>query len=627
MLATADDAVRERPADGVRMALITNRLQSIARRMQNTLFRTGRSGILNTAHDFSCVVLTRDCRLLAAAESLPLHVMIGPDIIAREILAYHPRLERGDAFLHNSPYHGNSHAADHCIVVPIIDDQGVHRLTVLAKAHQADCGNSLPTTYMGHARDVYEEGALIFHAVRIQRNYRDIDDIIRMCRLRIRVPEQWWGDYLAALGAARIGEQSLLALGQDIGWDTLDAYAEDWFDYSEQRMVDAIRRMPSGRVTVKSRHDPFPGVPDGIPVQVTVEIKSAEALIEVDLRDNPDCQPCGLNLTESCAKGAAMVAVYNSLVDHTVPANAGGFRRVRVLLRENCCVGIPTHPFSCSVATTNLADRVSNSTQRAIAEIADGFGMAETGPIIPPGGGVISGVDPRAGGGAFVNQVMLGITGGAGTPVTDGWLLIIHVGNAGMCHHDSIEVDELHHPILVHYRGLVPDSEGAGRFRGAPGIRVEFGPTEACNLDVLYTADGMVSPALGARGGHAGGLLQAMKRTASGELMSLPACGGVRLAPGETVVSVASGGGGYGSPLERDPDRVKVDVDEGWITPERARDIYGVTFDSPGTVDIAATRVRRERLASAATACECDDRPGDHPVGATARSQARPQSA
>ncbi|HZF34634.1 MAG TPA: hydantoinase B/oxoprolinase family protein, partial [Candidatus Angelobacter sp.] len=500
MLATSDDAVRERPADGVRMALITNRLQSIARRMQNTLFRTGRSGILNTAHDFSCVVLTRDCRLLAAAESLPLHVMIGPDIIAREILAHHPRLERGDAFLHNSPYHGNSHAADHCIVVPIIDDQGVHRLTVLAKAHQADCGNSLPTTYMGHARDVYEEGALIFHAVRIQRNYRDIDDIIRMCRLRIRVPEQWWGDYLAALGAARIGEQSLLALGQDIGWDTLDAYAEDWFDYSEQRMVDAIRRMPSGRVTVKSRHDPFPGVPDGIPVQVTVEIKSAEALIEVDLRDNPDCQPCGLNLTESCAKGAAMVAVYNSLVDHTVPANAGGFRRVRVLLRENCCVGIPTHPFSCSVATTNLADRVSNSTQRAIAEIADGFGMAETGPIIPPGGGVISGVDPRAGGGAFVNQVMLGITGGAGTPVTDGWLLIIHVGNAGMCHHDSIEVDELHHPILVHYRGLVPDSEGAGRFRGAPGIRVEFGPTEACNLDVLYTADGMVSPALGARG-------------------------------------------------------------------------------------------------------------------------------
>lgn len=419
-----------------------------------------------------------------------------------------------------------------------------------------------------------------------------------MCRLRIRVPEQWWGDYLAALSAVRIGEQALLELGSDIGWDVLEAYAEDWFDYSEQRMVEAIRRMPSGRLTVTSRHDPFPGVPEGIPVRVTVSVDAEAASIEVDLRDNPDCQPCGLNLTELTAKGAAMVAVYNSLMDHSVPPNAGSFRRVRVLLRENCCVGIPKHPFSCSVATTNLADRVSNSTQRAIAEIAEGFGMAETGPIIPPGGGVISGTDPRAGNAAFVNQVMLGITGGAGTPVTDGWLLIIHVGNAGMCHHDSIEVDELHHPILVRHRGLVSDSEGAGRFRGAPGIRVEFGPTEGCDMDVLYTADGTVSPALGARGGQPGGLLAALKRTASGELETLAPCGGVRLVPGETVVSIASGGGGYGSPLERDPDRVKRDMDEGWITLARAGAVYGVAFDAAGGVDKAATLALRRRLAS-----------------------------
>lgn len=593
---TPNDTEELRAGGAVRMSLVSNRLQSIARRMQNTLFRTGRSGILNTAHDFSCVVLTRDCRLLAAAESLPIHVMIGPDIIARRVLTHHPSPRRGEAFLHNSPYHGNSHAADHCIVVPVIDDEGVHRLTVLVKAHQADCGNALPTTYMGHARDVYEEGALIFDAVKVQENYRDIDDIIRMCRLRIRVPDQWWGDFLAALGAARIGERALLELGRELGWDALAQYAEDWFDYSERRMVDAIRRMPSGRITVTSRHDPFPGVPEGIPVKVVVAIDAERAVIEVDLRDNPDCQPCGLNLTESCAKGAAMVAVYNGLIDHTVPPNAGSFRRVNVHVRENCCVGIPVHPFSCSVATTNLADRVSNSTQRAIAEIADGYGMAETGPIIPPGGGVISGRDPRAGNAPFVNQIMLGITGGAGTPVTDGWLSIIHVGNAGMCHHDSIEVDELHHPILVHDRALVPDSEGAGRFRGAPGIRVEFGPVAGCTLDVLYTADGTVTPARGARGGLPGGRVKAMKRTLAGTLKRLPACGGVRLAPGETVVSIASGGGGYGSPLERDPCRVAHDVNEGWITAERARKVYGVVFGPDGGVDVAATAACRKRI-------------------------------
>lgn len=126
-------------------------------------------------------------------------------------------------------------------------------------------GRTRPTTYMGHACDVYEEGALIFPAVNVQQNYCDIDDIIRMCRMRIRVPEQWWGDYLAALGAIRIGERELLALGGEVGWDNLAAYAEEWFDYSEQRMIEAIRRLPSGRRTARSVHDPFPGVPDAFP--------------------------------------------------------------------------------------------------------------------------------------------------------------------------------------------------------------------------------------------------------------------------------------------------------------------------------------------------------------------------
>ena len=205
--------------DGVRLAVLNNRLQGVARAMQNTLARTGRSGVLNTARDFSCCILTAEAELLATAESLPIHVMSGPDLMAARIRLLHPDLRRGDAFLHNSPYHGNSHAADHCLIVPVIDDDGVHRFTVLGKAHQADCGNALPTTYHAAARDVYEEGALIFDAVRVQRDYEDIDDVIRMCRLRIRVPEQWWGDYLALVGAVRIGERRLLELGAEVGWE------------------------------------------------------------------------------------------------------------------------------------------------------------------------------------------------------------------------------------------------------------------------------------------------------------------------------------------------------------------------------------------------------------------------
>jgi N-methylhydantoinase B len=584
---------------GVRMAILSSRMESIARKMQNTLFRTARSGVLNTAHDFSCVVLTADCRLLAAAESLPIHVMIGPDLMCRAVMRHHPQLRRGDAFLHNSPYEGNSHAADHCMIVPVIDDQGVPRFFVLAKAHQADCGNALPTTYMGHAKDVYEEGALIFPAVKVQENYQDIEDIIRICRMRIRVPEQWWGDYLAALGAVRIGERELLELGREVGWDALAQYAEDWFDYSEARMIEAIRRLPSGEVTARSAHDPFPGVPDGIPTQVTVTVDAEAARIKVDLRDNPDCQPCGLNLTEGCAKTAAMVGIYNGIIDHAVPPNAGSFRRVDILVRENCCCGIPTHPYSCSVATTNLADRVSNPVQVALAELADGFGMAETGPIIPAGMGVISGTDPRHDDAPFVNQIFLACTGGAGTPVSDGFLSIIHVGNAGMCHHDSIEVDELHHPLFVSHRYLVPDTEGAGRFRGAPSGYTEFGPAAGCTMQVLYTSDGTVNPAKGARGGLPGACAQALKRARDGGLAELPNCHGVTLAPGERIASYSAGGGGYGPPLERDPARVKHDLDEGWITPARAAEVYGLVLDANGAIDAAATASRRRELAAA----------------------------
>jgi len=180
--------------DGVRLALLSNRFEGICRKMANTLMRTGRSGVLNTARDFSCCIvtgghpqnLTGGHELLATAESLPIHVLAGPDMMARYMAETHPDLARGDAYLHNSPYHGCSHPADHTFLVPVIDDEGRHRFTVLAKAHQADCGNSIPTTYHGSARDVYEEGALIFPAVQIQRGYQTIEDVVRMCQMRIR---------------------------------------------------------------------------------------------------------------------------------------------------------------------------------------------------------------------------------------------------------------------------------------------------------------------------------------------------------------------------------------------------------------------------------------------------------
>jgi N-methylhydantoinase B len=580
--------------DGVQLALLSNRLEGVSRKMGNTLMRTGRSGVLNIARDFSCCILTADNELAAVAESLPIHVLSGPDMMAQTMREYHPDLKRGDAFLHNSPYHGCSHPADHTILVPVIDDDGVHRYTVAAKAHQADIGNSIPTTYHGTARDVYEEGALIFPAVRVQENYEHNMDIVRMCQLRIRVPDQWWGDYLAMMGAARIGERELLALGEEVGWDTLEAFNEQWFDYSEERMVGAIRQLPAGSATRQSTHDAIPGTPeDGITITSTVTVDPEAAKVTVDLLDNPDAQPCGLNLSEACARTAAMVGVFNS-IDHTVPKNAGSFRPIEVLLKENSVCGIPRHPTSCSAATTNIADRVSNPTQAAMAEIADGYGLAECGAIIPPAVGVVSGLD-EAKGEPFVNQVFLGLTGGAGAPEADCWQSICHVGNGGLCYQDSIELDELRQPIYVKVRTFAPDTEGAGRFCGARAAYTEFGPRLG-SLDVAYVSDGGINGAKGVRGGLGGATSDQFKITRNGEREELPNCAVVNLVAGELIGSQSCGGGGYGAPTDRTPETVAHDVMEGYVSPARAREVYGVELDANGAVDEAATAARRAEM-------------------------------
>ena len=296
----------------------------------------------------------------------------GTDLMAQCIASFHPTLKRGDAFLHNSPYHSNSHAADHTIIVPVVDDAGVHRFTVLAKAHLADCGNALPTTYMRAARDVYAEGAPIFPATKIQEDYQHVMDIVRLCQMRIRVPEQWWGDYLATLGAARVAEREILKLGVEYGWDRFHALERAWFDYSEARMIAAIRKLPEGTAVAENMHDPFPGTPaEGVRIKAVVSVDPEAARITVDLRDNPDNMPCALNLTEGTSTSGALCGVFDS-IGPGVPANAGSYRRIDVRLREGCIVGIPRHPTSCSVATTNLADRRSTPCSAHLGRLAQG---------------------------------------------------------------------------------------------------------------------------------------------------------------------------------------------------------------------------------------------------------------
>lgn len=584
-----------REFDPVKLSVLANAFDGIVREMTNGLLRSARSSVINTARDFSCAVLTADNQLLAAAEGVPVHVF-GAGPLGEDMVELHDDIREGDAFLHNDPYRGNSHAADHVILVPIFIE-GRHLFTAVTKAHQADCGNALPTTFYATARDVYEEGALIFPCVRVQRDYADIDDIIRMCRSRIRVPDQWYGDYLASVGASRIAERRIHELAQKFGVDDLVDFVDAWFNYSERLAASAIETLPEYVLHGTTAHDPFPGTgPEGVPLQATISVKPKEGRISIDLRDNPDNLPNGLNLTRATATGAALAGILSGIPEN-LPSNAGTFRRIEVLLREGCAVGIPQHPYSCSSGTTNLADRVVNIVQAAFSQIDDGYGTAEGAAGQAPAKSVISGIDERNGN-PYVNQILVGGVGGPATPYVDGWPTYQRPVCGALLYHDSVEVDEQRYPILIHERTLVTDSGGAGRQRGGLATRVTMEP-RAESVTLTYGIEGKFNPPKGVRGGHGGIVPQAwVEDLESGERREIPVVGRYDLRRGEKVVSITPGGGGYGNPLERDPFAVLDDLRELRVSPGAALEHYGVVIEDGAVNEEATAAVRKERAAA-----------------------------
>lgn len=578
-------------------AIIANRVDGIIREMTNTLLRAARSAVISCARDFSCAICTADNHLLASAEGLPIHIF-GSHMLTEAMSRFHEGdIREGDCYLHNDPYSGNTHAADHAFLVPVFFE-GEHLFTTVAKAHQADVGNSLPTTYMAQAKDQYEEGALIFPAVRIQRDFEMDENIVRMCRSRIRVPSQWYGDFLAGIGSARIAERRLKELCEKYGKETIKSFITNWLDYSENRMIEAIKKLPKSELTNSGAHDPLGDLlPDGVPLNVTVRIDPDDAIIELDLLDNIGNVPCGFNESEACATAAVFSGVFNSL-DPSVPRNAGSFRRLRLLLKNGSVAGRPEFPHSCSLATTNVADRLINLTQSAFAEIGDGFGVAEGGIGMGAGMAVVSGKDHRNNNDSYVNQIFIAQAGGPGSPTADGWPNYGLPVVGGLMYRDSIEVDELKHPFEFKYVRIVPGSAGAGKFRGSTAIETAYGPKEL-PMDVIWPCDGTHYAPKGVRGGHDGVNARHWKVSANGEQQELPNIVITSIKKGEIVHGNTTSGGGYGNPRERDPKRVLKDVLDGFETLERAREVYGVVLtgellNDTLAIDSAATLIRRQ---------------------------------
>jgi N-methylhydantoinase B len=594
-----------RRLDSVILTVIANRLDGIVREMTNTLLRAARSAVISSARDFSCCIITGDNQLLASAEGLPVHIF-GAHLQGENMCKYHAGdIREGDAYLDNDPYGGNTHPADHTILVPVFVD-GEHLFTTVAKCHMADIGNSIPSSYFAKALDVYEEGALVFPAVRLQRNFKNEPDIIRMCRARIRVPEQWYGDTLAALGSARIAERRLKQLCEKYGKKTIKVFIKDWFDYSELRMITSIRKLPKARIENVGRSDPLEGIlPDGLTIKVGIDIDPKKAMIAVDLRDNPPCVDCGLNTSRAAAtQFGGRCHLQQSRQGYPaqcrlVPAPLVPVCReqrcgragvpAQLLDRDHQCLRTPRQHHPVRVRQVGrrswLGGRGNRPRRRHGRALGQGPPAAECALRQP-----YDALDQRRSGKS-----------------SRGWL-----GELCDSRHRRSDVSRQRRnrraQASVPSRVVVPCS-GFGRGRALPrrpgaGGDVYGARESSPGGDPVRRP---VCAAGGVNGGHNGTPGSTHLINHNGDVRKLPNVVNIHVQKGQCIRGRDSSGGGYGNPLTRDPGRVLIDVLEGWESREKARDVYGVVFtgeieDDSLAVNIAATKARRAELAQQSAA-------------------------
>jgi N-methylhydantoinase B len=576
------------------MSVLKSRFEAIVREMTLVVLRASRSAVIKNARDFSCAILTYDHELITVEEALPIHVM-SMDMATRPLPQFFDDIAQGDIFFNNCPYTGGTHHADLILAMPVFVD-GTPLFWVTALSHHADTGAPVPSTYLPFAKNIFEEG-MHFPCVRMAQNYKEKADILRIGAMRNRVPDLWMGDVRAQIGACRTAETRIMDLCKRYGTEIVLGFVRDWFDYGARAAKANIAKFPAGRYEYESRHDPVPGVADeGIPVRIAIEVDPIKGEIVVDVTHNEDCVPGGLNLSENTCSGSCRIGVFNNF-DKTVPRNEGAKSRIRVKMREGAVIGKPVYPIGTSVATTNVNDRLMVAGDSVFSEMGAPFGRAESATQLPAGVGVISGFDPFKNGKAYVNQLFVAYGGGGAVHGHDGWLTYCGAANGGLIQLDSVEVDESMYPIVVEERRVLPGTQGFGEFEGAPALGGILYPLDH-DMTIVYASDGTHFPPRGVLGGRPGGASY-QRRSEGDKTETLAAFSQEVITKGQKIEFGASGGGGYGDPLKRDPRRVVATVNRGWLSPEQAREIYRVVLepgDEPDSwvVDSEATATLRK---------------------------------
>jgi N-methylhydantoinase B len=572
--------------DPVTIQILWNRMVSVVDEAASGLLRTAYTPSVKEYHDFCCAVFDPQARMLAHS-SITTAGFLGvvPEVM-RHFLVKHPpeTLHPGDTLITNDPWLASGHLIDITVASPIYHRGKLVAFTACI-VHHLDMGGRMSTL---ESKDIYEEGLKIPILKLYDKGKLDAT-IYDFIRANIRVPDKVLGDLRAQLVANYITSRSLQNLLTEFDLPGVQELADEIITRTDSSLRRKIAALPNGIYRNKVRLPKIPNTEQRIDIEVAVHIKGSEILI--DYTGTSGEVSAAVNCTLTMAKSYSSYPIKLAL-DPEVPNNAGALQPISIKAEEGSVVNC-RHP-----ASTWGRTMISHLFPEII------FGALE--PVIPElvlagNGGCPANemyLHGRKKDGRSFMAISAHMGGFGGSAKQDGPSCLCFPMNT---RNIPVEVTENEATMVYTKKELVPDSAGAGRYRGGFGQEIEFfipdgdlGPKDFVAGSVRLSgrsadSDFPVNGRLGGKNGSAYGLWHNGKPIDHGTYR--------RLVPGDTVRFILSGGGGYGPPLEREPERVRDDVIAGLISIERAKDDYGVVIH-PQTfeIDVARTRAERDRL-------------------------------
>ena len=542
--------------DPITLAIIEHRLESIAREMMEVMLRTSMSQILNSSRDYSTAILDADCQLVAQGEGIPIHISALPPAVAAIREHFGEDIHEGDLFIVNDPYFGGSHLPDITVILPIFY-RGELLFYSVNRAHHSDIGGGTHGAYNPSASEIFHEGLRI-PPLRLRERGVVRQDLLQMLAANVRHSDSFLGDLNAQIGSVMIAARRVSSLLQEYGPELLAHYVDAILTATEKQVRGIIAEWPDGEYKGETRIDDDGFTSERIPIRANVTI--AGDSMTIDLSDSSQQVTGFINSAYANTRSAAHATIMY-MMPFGVPRNEGSMRAIGVIAPKGLIVNcMPPAPVCMS--TSHCAEEIVEAVFKALAPAVPSAVNAAFSRRLRF---AITGIDPRFDR-EFIWHFFFARGGGGASQGIDGWSNVGEITVAGGIRSPSVEVTEDRFPFFVVRHELRPDSGGDGTWRGGLGGICEM-VYEGLGDATLNTAgDGVKIPPFGLFDGNPG-LPHTYSLISDGvERILRSKETGVVVEPGDHIVCLSSGGGGYGDPRSRPEWLREWDRKNGYVT-------------------------------------------------------------